>query len=1126
MSFFEEHNSFTKNAGESWSKSEPAADTMRFEVRGDDYYDNPNVAYASDDEAQGKNRSEVGSYKYMQAERMFTLEFDMMIEGGAANTADWLVLAQLHQSEDKDANGNVLDAAAPPPFAIGLQGEELVITGRTDPNAITTTTPANIELYRDDLAIVRDQWYAMKVEIVMDHNVAGSGSVKVWRDSVLLVDYDGPLGYNDEVGAYLQMGVYREQAPETFAAQFRDVSMVGEGDAPDINGTSGDDNLQADMVGFREDETLNGYGGNDTLNGGEGDDVMNGGSGNDTYVVNTAGDVVNERSGGVDQGGVDAVQSYITYTLGADIENLTLAGVDNLNGFGNNKANEISGNAGNNLLRGYGGDDRLLGAGGVDTLYGGDGNDSVFGGAGNDFLYGDGDDDRLYGELGDDVLNGGDGNDILEGGAGNDSLSGGAGDDQYAVSDAGDLIFEYANAGNDIVRASVSFDVGASAHVETINTTNQSGTGTLHLTGSDTANTIRGNDGFNILIGRAGNDILYGFDGGDTLRGGDGNDTLYSGIASAGIDTLDGGAGDDTFYVDSEDAMIIEAAGQGNDTVRASVSVTLAWDAEIENLRTTSISGTAAIDLIGSTSDNEIRGNDGANLLDGRGGADRMFGYGGNDTYVIDNIGDLIYEYDGNGTDTVISSINFTLGSVHSIEVLQASSTATSGTLYLTGNAINNTITGNAGDNVLSGRDGNDVLSGGAGDDTLNGDNGNDRLTGGTGNDMIYGGAGTDTAVFTVSSEAVQVSQGSTALIVSSANGIDSVADTVEYFEFTNGTLTFAQVQSLAGSSTTVVGTVGNDWLTPVENASSIDGRAGVDMVSFVSYGAGVSVNLSGGTAASGSSSKTIANVESITGSIYGDYIAGDANDNRLRGLGDYDWFVGSDGNDLYEGGTGRDMISYVNASGGIGIDLSTGQGLSGQAAGDTYMDMERVTGSVHSDYMIGSADEDEFRGLGGYDWFVGSDGGKDRYDGGSGLDTVAYTNAGSGVVASLILGRGSAGQADRDIFTSIENLTGSNFDDTLTGDNGRNILRGMYGEDRLFGNGGTDRLTGGGSDDYLDGGSGWDYAFFSHNRSEYNIATYSSGATVVQWTGSGGDGRDVVVNIEALVFADELVYL
>lgn len=151
-----------------------------------------------------------------------------------------------------------------------------------------------------------------------------------------------------------------------------------------INGTSGPNTLTgtraADILrGLGGDDRLSGLAGNDTLDGGTGADVMTGGLGNDTYVVDHVRDRVIEGAGQ----GVDLVRASFSYTLGANLENLTLTGIRNTNGTGNALNNVITGNPGANTLNGAVGHDILFGAAGSDTLIGSGGNDGLVPGRGN-----------------------------------------------------------------------------------------------------------------------------------------------------------------------------------------------------------------------------------------------------------------------------------------------------------------------------------------------------------------------------------------------------------------------------------------------------------------------------------------------------------------------------------------------------------------------------------------------------------------------------------------------------------------------------------------------------------------------------------------------------------------------
>ncbi|HMS83665.1 MAG TPA: calcium-binding protein [Nitrospira sp.] len=310
-----------------------------------------------------------------------------------------------------------------------------------------------------------------------------------------------------------------------------------------INGTFGPDVL----IGTFTHDTINGFTGNDVLIGGAGADIMNGGSGDDFYEVDNVGDVVNDPDLLGLSGGHDKVGSFISYTLGSTIEDLSLLGEANTKGIGNSKNNEVFGNKGNNILFGLAGNDVLAGMSGDDLLDGGSGDDELQGGTGNDQVNGGDGNDLLRGFTGNDQLNGGSGNDLLHEASGNDRLDGGDGIDaaSYSSAIAGVIV--------NLSLASAQNTVGAG--VDTI-------LNIENLTGSDYNDTLTGNGANNLLSGLAGddrllggngNDILNGgigkdrLDGGtgkDVLSGGDGNDLLNGG---AGADTLTGGLGADTF---------------------------------------------------------------------------------------------------------------------------------------------------------------------------------------------------------------------------------------------------------------------------------------------------------------------------------------------------------------------------------------------------------------------------------------------------------------------------------------------------------------------------------------------------------------------------------------------------
>jgi Ca2+-binding RTX toxin-like protein len=372
--------------------------------------------------------------------------------------------------------------------------------------------------------------------------------------------------------------------------------------------------------------------------------------GNDTYVVGT-GDTVTENA----NEGTDTVQSSITWTLGNNLENLTLTGATAINGTGNTLANVITGNSTDN---------------------------------------------------------------VLSGGTGADTLIGGLGNDTYVVDVAGDVTTENANEGTDTVQSSINWTLGNNVEKLLLTGTALTGTGNgldNAITGNASINTLNGGAGNDTMWGMAGGDQLFGGDGddqligddglggisNDTLDGGAGNDTLWG---EGGADSLIGGLGDDTFVVDVAGDVTVENANEGTDTVQSSITWTLG-----NNLETLVLTGSGAINGTGNALYNALRGNTGSNTLTGGAGDDTMWGMAGADQLFGEDGNDQLMGDDGAGgisDDTLDGGAG------------DDSLWGEGGNDMLTGGAGNDTLTDSAGNDTLDGGAGADFLSGGMGNDT------------------------------------------------------------------------------------------------------------------------------------------------------------------------------------------------------------------------------------------------------------------------------------------------------------------------------------------------------------------------------------------------------------------------
>ncbi len=243
-------------------------------------------------------------------------------------------------------------------------------------------------------------------------------------------------------------------------------------------------------------------------------------------------------------------------------------------------------------------------------------------GSGNDRITGGDFDDNVAGNNGNDILAGGNGNDGLNGGVGNDNLNGGNGDDSLIAGTGIDRVD--GGAGTDFA----SFDRSTFTGVLTFDLTNAA----INHALADGSNFIRverinflagtRND---TLTGGALDDVLQGSGGNDKLNGAAGNDFLGGGIGS---DAMAGGTGDDTYNVDATGDVVTEIAGQGTDTVNATINHVLRVN--VENL---TLFGTAA-NATGNTLANVLTGNTRANVLNGMAGNDTINGGDGKDAMI------------------------------------------------------------------------------------------------------------------------------------------------------------------------------------------------------------------------------------------------------------------------------------------------------------------------------------------------------------------------------------------------------------------------------------------------------------------------------------------------------------
>ncbi len=631
-----------------------------------------------------------------------------------------------------------------------------------------------------------------------------------------------------------------------------------------ISGGAGDDTLDGGIGS----DTLYGEAGNDVLNGGydllppgkeadlfgatyfPGNDTLSGGAGNDTYLFGRssrsdrlletavigeanelrfedgiiAADVAVRHEGndlnfyivGYPDNKLSVVDYFsaavrpltkATFSNGAaltaaDFEAAQIGPVGNGDRF-------IRGTDSNDLLTGLGGNDTIDGKDGADQISGGDGNDYLLGGAGRDVLMGgngndvilggSGSGDQLLGGAGDDTLTAGEGDDFLDGGKGNDLIDAGAGRNR--------LIFQQGD-GQDIVRGAATAGGYFSTNIELVTSyTGGLGSGPVGITSSE------------VVLTRTGDNLV--------IDRNDGDDRItvenYFQSAGANLYPIHNLVFSDAVWTNTDiNARVVPGTpdlpppGPGTPQIGTDGN---------DNL-----TGTAGADVVYGRAGNDIlSGGAGNDFLNGESGNDAMAGGTGDDMLIVDSVLDIVNENAGEGTDTVQSYVNYTLGrDVENLILI--------GDLAMnaTGNELDNRLTGNTLNNLMLGRTGNDVLYGHSGDDFLNGELGQDQMFGGVGNDTVivndvadYVWEAANEGIDTVQSYISYTLQdnfenltliGPTAMV---ANG-NALANMIQGNDADN------QIDGKGGLDN-LSGNAGNDRLTLHSGQEQVDGGMGAD---------------------------------------------------------------------------------------------------------------------------------------------------------------------------------------------------------------------------------------------------------------------------------------------------------
>ena len=749
----------------------------------------------------------------------------------------------------------------------------------------------------------------------------------------------------------------------------------------------------------------------DTLVSNSGLDTLVGGAGNDVFIVNNAADVLLNVSA------TDTVISSASLTVPASSNSFVASGSNNLSVTTNGGNDQVVGNAGNDTLVATTGQDTLVAGTGLDTLVGGTGNDlfivdnaadvvSVSGvhgvdtiqsplswtlpaavntlaltGAANLTGRATSGNNLIVGNAGNDTLFAGSGADTLVAGTGLATLVGGAGADTFVIDNVADTIQGISAAYGNAVVSSVNYVMQA-------NVTSLTLTGSANLVGT-------GNSANHVIVANAGNDTL---------------------VAGSGTARLVGGTGSDLFIINSTADVVVEPI-QGYkgaaDTIQSSVSYALPIG--VSNLVLTgsaNLMGTGNADadsIVGNAGNDTLLAGSGNDTLVSGSGVTLLEGGEGDDTFVVNNAGDVIANVSTND-NVLVSSVSYVLP-------------AHVDTLLFTGSA-NLVGTANGDD---------DLLKGNAGADRLIALGGNDTLVAGQGIATLQGGTGHDTFVVNNSADIVITGSTTNAMLSSVSWVLPSHVDSLTLTGAANITGTGnAEADTLTGGG-------GNDTLVAGSGVAVMNGGAGpttfvINNVLDVVQNASAAVP----NALQSSVSYTLpANVNALTLTGSAALTAtGNAGADTLAGNAGVDTLVSGSGNDLFVLGNAADKVTNAFTSNSDTV----------QSAFNFVL-----PASVNTLVLTGSAALTGYANAGN-DTLV-SNSGVDTLTGGAGNDVFVVNNAGDVV-------QGASATSRNAIVASVNVTLPVNVNTLMLVGSAALSATGNAAADSIVANSGNDTLT------------------------------------------------------------------